>query len=65
MLTVGRNILNSGGVGIVRLGVEVLVVDKDLLEFDSLLGLYTIKQLGRMSMTSSSDVKFSQRNEPI
>ena len=47
------------------INIEVLVIDKELLGFDLLFGLDVIKQLGGMTMTSTSEVKFPQLDEPI
>ena len=46
------------------IAMEVLIVDGELLGFDLLLGLNTIKLLGRMSLTSTGEVKFPQCDKP-
>lgn len=73
VLTVDGNTLRCCGVRVVWLGIsnrpsvdiETLVVDKELLGFDLLLGLDAIKQLAGMSMTSTGEVKLPQCHKPI
>ena len=72
VLTVGGSRFKCCGVGVTRLCVSnrpwidvVLVINKELLEFDLLLELDANKQLNEKSMTSSGKVKFSQRDKPI
>ena len=72
VLTVGGSTLKSCGVGIVELSLgtmlpiamKVLIVDRELLGFDLLLGLEAIKLLGGITLTSIGEVKFPQCEKP-
>ena len=72
MLTADRGALMSCTIGVVHVsigakptfGIEVLVVDGDLLGFDLLLGLDTIKQLGGVTVTGAGEVTFPQCDKP-
>ena len=50
--------------GKARFSIEALVVGRDLLVFDLLIGLDTIKQLGGVTVTSAGEVTFPQCDRP-
>ena len=56
------------GVGQVCIGakhtISIVVVGRDLLGFDLLLGLDAIKQLGGVTVTGAGEVMFPQCNRP-
>ena len=73
MLTVGGSSLICCGLSVILIGigngtsvaVRTLVVDRELLGYDLLLGLDAITQLGEMAITGTSKVRFPQHRTPI
>ena len=73
MLTVGRSSLICCGESVVRIGigtgppvaVRTLVVGRELLGYDLLLGLDAITQLGWMAMSGTGEVRFPQHRTLI
>ena len=70
VLTADERILNCWGYGKIKVefgrvpavDIEALVVDKQLLGFDLLLGINVIKELGCVYLTESGEVRFGGLN---
>ena len=73
VLTVGGSSLICCEESVVRIGmsnvlpvaVRTLIVDRELLGYDLLLGLDAITQLGGMAMYGTNEVKFPQHGTPF
>ena len=60
-MSCGESVVQIGISNRPSVAVQALVVDGNLLRYDLLLGLNTIRQLGGMAMSDTGEVRFPQR----